>query len=302
MADIKAVDVKALREKTGVGMMDAKKALVENDGDMEASIDWLRTSGMMKAEKKSGRTAAEGLVGIAVDGKVGAVVEVNSETDFVSRNEQFQGFVSKVAQIALGVNTIEELSAAEYEGGKSVADTMTDMIATIGEHMNLRRMEKLEVSNGAVSAYMHSALAPGLGAIGVLVAIESSADAAAVDAAGKQVAMHVAAASPKFLNPDAVDPAVLEREKAVLSEQARASGKPEEIIEKMMSGRIRKFYAEICLSEQTFVIDGETQISKVIEDIGGDAKLVSYSRIALGEGIEKKEEDFAAEVAAVANG
>lgn len=302
MADIKASDVKELREKTGVGMMDAKKALVENGGDMEAAVDWLRKAGLSKAAKKSGRTAAEGLVAIATEGTKGAVVEINAETDFVARNEQFQEFVKKVADIALGVNTVDELAAAEYEGGKSVADTLTSLIATIGEHMTLRRMEKLEVSNGLVAGYVHSALADGLGKIGVLVAVESSADADAIQAAGKQVAMHVAAARPEFLNPEAVDPAALEREKAVLFEQARASGKPDEIIEKMMTGRIRKYYEEICLSEQTFVIDGETKISKVIENIGGDAKLANFARIELGEGIEKVEEDFAAEVAAVANG
>jgi len=302
MADIKASDVKELREKTGVGMMDAKKALVENNGDIEAAVDYLRKAGLSKAAKKSGRTAAEGLVAIATEGKKGALVEINAETDFVARNEQFQAFVKKAAEIALTVDTIEELAAAEYEGGKSVADTLTELIATIGENMTLRRMEKLEVSNGAVTGYIHSALAPNLGKIGVLVAVESSADEGAIQAAGKQIAMHVAAARPEFLSPDDVDPEVLEREKSVLADQARASGKPEEIIEKMMQGRLRKFYEEICLTEQVFVIDGETKVSKVVEAIGGDAKLVAYSRYELGEGIEKEEADFAAEVAAAANG
>jgi len=300
MADSKASDVKKLRDKTGVGMMDAKKALVENAGDMDAAIDWLRTLGLAKAEKKSGRTAAEGLVAIKTQGLKGAVVEVNSETDFVARNEQFQAFVKKVAEIALNVHSLDELSAAEYEDGKSVAEVLTDLIATIGEHMAIRRMETLEVEQGGVVGYVHSALAPNLGKIGVLVALDSSADVDAVNTVGKQIAMHVAAARPEFLNPESVSSAALEREKAVLEEQARASGKPDDIIEKMMTGRIRKYYEEICLSEQTFIIDGETKISKVVENIGGDAKLLSYSRVELGEGIEKEEDNFAAEVAAMA--
>jgi elongation factor Ts len=302
MADIKASDVKKLREQTGVGMMDAKKALVENDGDMEASVDWLRKTGLAKASKKAGRTAAEGLVAIATDGLNGAVVEINSETDFVARNEQFQAFVQKVAQIALSAENTEDLAAKEYEGGKSVAETLTAMISTIGENMSLRRMQKLTVSQGAVAGYIHSALAPNLGKIGVLVALESSADAESLNGIGKQVAMHIAAARPEFLSPDSVDQAAADREKNVLSEQARASGKPEEIIEKMVIGRMRKYYEEVCLTEQIFVMDGETKISKVVEGLGEGSKLANFARFELGEGIEKEEEDFAAEVAAVANG
>ncbi len=306
MADITASMVKELRVNTGVGMMDAKKALVENDGNMEAAVDWLRKNGMAKAAKKADRTAAEGLVAIATDGSMGAVVEINSETDFVARNEQFQGFVSTVAKIALGVNDLDALAASDYGNGKSVADTLTDLIATIGEHMSLRRMTKLEVSNGAVVGYVHGALADGLGKIGVLVALESEASADALAGLGKQVAMHVAAARPECLDVDSADQTALEREKSVLADQARASGKPEEIIEKMMIGRLRKYYEEICLVEQVFVIDGETKVSKVIEnaakDVGSDISLKAFARIELGEGIDKKEEDFAAEVAAVANG
>lgn len=305
MADITASMVKELREKSGAGMMDAKKALVENDGDMEQAIDWLRTKGLSKAAKKSSRTAAEGLVALATKGTKGVIVEINSETDFVARNADFQSFVKKVADIALGVNTLEELAAADLDG-KSVADTLTDLIATIGEHMSLRRLETIEVPQGAIAGYMHGALSENLGTLGVLVALESSADAAALVAVGEQVAMHVAATSPQFLAPTDVDADTLDRERAVLKEQAVASGKPPEIAEKMVEGRIRKFYEEICLTEQTFVIDGETKISDVIantaKEAGTEIKLAGFKRVKLGEGIEKEEEDFAAEVAAVANG
>lgn len=306
MADITASMVKELREKTGAGMMDAKKALVENNGDMEASVDWLRTKGLAKAQKKSARAAAEGLVAVAVDGTKGVVVEINAETDFVSRNEQFQQFVQNVAKIALGVSNVEELAEADYEGGKNVADSLTDLIATIGENMALRRMEKLEVSSGAVVGYTHAALAPGLGKIGVLVALESGASSDALQGLGKQVAMHVAAANPQALNRDAVSQEMIDREKAVLTEQARESGKPDDIIEKMLEGRMRKFFEEICLLDQVFVIDGENKVSKVVEmaakDAGSEIAVTAYARMQLGEGIEKEEEDFAAEVAKVANG
>ena len=301
MADITASMVKELRGSTGVGMMDAKKALVENDGNMEAAVDWLRTKGLSKAAKKSGRTAAEGLVAVVTEGTTGAVVEINSETDFVSRNEEFQGFVKSVAEKAVSVNTIEELAAAELNG-LPVSENLTKLIATIGENMTMRRMEKLSVSQGAVVGYVHSALADGLGRIGVLVALESSGDDAKLQALGKQVAMHVAAANPQFLNKDSVSADVIERERKVLVEQAVASGKTPEIAEKMVEGRIRKFYQEICLTEQAFIMDPDKTVAQAITEAGADIKLTAFARVQLGEGIEKEEEDFAAEVAAVANG
>ena len=305
MSEITASKVKELREKTGAGMMDAKKALVENGGDMDAAVDWLRTKGLAKAAKKSGRTAAEGLVAVVTEGTKGAVVELNSETDFVSRNEEFQAFVKDVAQVALNTSDVESLAAADLNG-KPVSENLTDLIAKIGENMTLRRSENLEVSKGAVVAYVHGALADGLGKIGVLVGLESDASADALQALGKQIAMHVAAANPQFLDSDSVDPAVAEREKSVLIEQAKAEGKPQEIAEKMVAGRMNKFFKEICLVDQIFVIDGETKIADVIanagKDAGADIKLTGFVRVQLGEGIEKEEEDFAAEVAKAANG
>ncbi len=306
MADITASMVKELREKTGAGMMDAKKALVENNGDIDASVDWLRTKGLAKAEKKSGRTAAEGLIAIATEGTKGAVVEVNAETDFVARNEQFQNFVKKVADIALQVDSVEALAAAEFANGKNVQESLTDLIAVIGENMSLRRMAALEVPEGAVVSYVHGALADNLGKIGVLVALESSASPDALQAVGKQLAMHIAAANPSALDRDSLDPAALERERNVLKEQAVASGKPADIAEKMVEGRMRKYYEEVCFLEQVSVIDGETKIADVVaaaaKDAGADIKVTGYARIQLGEGIEKEEEDFAAEVSKVANG
>lgn len=305
MAEITAAMVKELRETTGAGMMDAKKALVENDGNMEASIDWLRAKGLAKAAKKAGRAAAEGLVAIATNGPKGAVVEINSETDFVARNEEFQGFVRKVAAKAVACDSVESLAAAQLDG-KSVADSLTDLIAKIGENMTLRRMVSLSVSKGAVVGYIHGALADGLGKIGVLVALESSADQEKLNALGKQIAMHVAAANPAFLDQTSVCPQAAQREKDIFSEQARASGKPEDIIAKMVEGRMRKYYEEVCLLDQTFVIDGETKISQVIanaaKEAGAEIKLTGYTRILLGEGVEKEETDFAAEVAAAVNG
>ncbi len=304
MAEITAALVKELREKTGAGMMDCKKALAEVAGDIEQAIDWLRKKGLAAAAKKAGRVAAEGLVAVAAAGNKGVAVEVNAETDFVARNDQFQGFVATAAKVALDHGaTVEELAAAEFPGaGKSVQEQLTALIATIGENMNLRRVNKLEVSQGVVASYVHSAIAPGLGKIGVLVALESAGDTAKLEALGKQIAMHVAAANPLFLDSSSVDQGALDREKAVLTEQAQASGKPANVIEKMVEGRIRKYYEEVCLVEQVFVIDGETKISKVVEnaakDVGAPVKLVGFARYALGEGIEKKEEDFAAEVAA----
>ncbi|AVM73552.1 translation elongation factor Ts [Magnetospirillum gryphiswaldense] len=308
MAEITAALVKELREKTGAGMMDCKKALNETAGDVEAAIDWLRKKGLAAAAKKAGRVAAEGLVAIASAGTKGVAVEINAETDFVGRNDQFQGFVSGVAQVALTKGAdVEVLKAAEFPGaGKSVAEQLTALIATIGENMNLRRAIVLEVSQGVVAGYMHSATAPGLGKIGVLVALESAGDTAKLEALGKQIAMHVAAANPLFLDSASVDKAALERETAVLTEQAKASGKPAEVIEKMVQGRIRKYYEEVCLLDQVFVIDQENKISKVVEnlakELGAPVKLTAFARFALGEGIEKEEKDFAAEVAAQLGG
>ncbi len=302
---ITAAMVKELREKTGAGMMDAKKALTDANGDMDAAMEELRKKGMAKADKKSSRTAAEGLVAVVTDGNKGAVIELNAETDFVSRNEEFQAFVQKVAQNALNVNTVEELAASEIDG-KSVKDGLTDLIAKIGENMSLRRMQKLEVSEGKVVSYVHGALADGLGKIGVLVALESAGDAGVLEATGKQVAMHAAAAFPKYLNRDSVDEAAAEKERKFLVEQAMAEGKPEEIAQKMVEGRMRKYFEEICLLDQKSVIDGETKISDVVanaaKEAGADIKLTDYARFQLGEGIEKEAEDFAAEVAKVANG
>ncbi len=302
---ITAAMVKELRESTGVGMMDAKKALVENEGNMEQAVDWLRTKGLAKAAKKSGRTAAEGLVAIVTEGTTGAAVEINAETDFVARNEEFQGFVRQVADKATTVANVEELAATDLNG-KPVSENLTDLISTIGENMSLRRMTKLSVNEGSVVGYVHSALADGLGKIGVLVALESSAPSDALQAIGKQVAMHVAAANPQFLDKSSVDPEVLDRERSVLKEQAIASGKPAEIAEKMVEGRIRKFYEEICLTEQAFIMDTDKTVTEAIDaagkEAGAEIKLVSFARVQLGEGIEKEEADFAAEVAAVANG
>lgn len=305
MANITASMVKELREKTGAGMMDAKKALTEADGDMEAATEGLRKKGMAKADKKSSRTAAEGLVAVVTSGTKGAVIELNSETDFVSRNEGFQEFVEAVAQKALDVDSVEELAAADHNG-KPVKDALTDLIAKIGEHMTLRRSEKLEVSQGAVVSYVHGALKEGLGKIGVLVAFESDADQATLDALGKQIAMHVAAAFPKCLDRDSVDQAEMEKERQFLIEQAKGEGKPQEIAEKMVEGRMRKYYEEICLLDQKFVIDGETRIADVVanaaKEAGKSIQLTAYSRFQLGDGIEKEEEDFAAEVGKVAHG
>lgn len=307
MTDIKASDVKELREKTGVGMMDAKKALVENKGDMEAAVDWLRKAGLAKAAKKSGRVAAEGLVCVATEGTNAAVVEVNSETDFVARNEQFQAFVLKLSKIALGANSVEDLLSKSYDGGKTVQDTLTELIATIGEHMTLRRMQRQSVSKGVIVSYIHSALAPSLGKIGVLLALESDAPEAKLHELGKQIAMHIAAARPEFLDSTSVDAEVIAREKAVLTEKHRASGKPEDRLEGIVMGDLSKnFFGQICLMEQAFVMDGKTKISDVIanaaKELGASIKIKGFSRFELGEGIEKEEEDFAAEVAKVANG
>lgn len=305
MANVTASMVKELRGKTGAGMMDAKKALTEADGNMEAAMEELRKKGMAKADKKSSRTAAEGLVAVVTSGNKGAVIELNSETDFVSRNEEFQGFVEAVAQKALDVDSVEDLAAADVNG-KPVKEGLTDLIAKIGENMTLRRSEKLEVSKGAVISYVHGALKEGLGKIGVLVAFESDADQAVLEGLGKQIAMHVAAAFPKCLDRDSVDQAEMEKERQFLIEQAKGEGKPQEIAEKMVEGRMRKYYEEICLLDQKFVIDGETRIADVVanaaKEAGAEIKLTGYARFQLGDGIEKAEEDFAAEVNKVANG
>ncbi|MFT8242738.1 translation elongation factor Ts [Roseomonas sp. BN140053] len=300
MAEITASLVRDLREKTGAGMMDCKKALVESGGDMEAAVDWLRKKGLSAAAKKSGRVAAEGLVAVASAANRAAMVEVNAETDFVARNEQFQDFATQVAKLALDAGEdVEAIKAAAYPGGEgTVADKLTALIATIGENMSIRRARVLSVSQGAVATYVHNAVKPGLGKIGVLVAVEGASEVDALETLGRQVGMHVAATRPEALDVDAVDPAALEREKAVLSEQARASGKPENIIEKMVEGRIRKYYEEVVLLEQVWVHDGETRVRKVAEKAG--AKLSGFARFQLGEGIEKQTGDFAAEVAAAA--
>ena len=306
MAQITAALVKELREKTGAGMMDCKKALGENDGDVEASIDWLRTKGLATAAKKAGRVASEGLVGIAIDGTKGAIVEINAETDFVARNETFQDFVTTASNIALTTgNDVDALKAAPFPGEeRNVQEQLTHMIATIGENMSIRRVQTLSVDKGVVSSYIHTALAPGIGKIGVLVALETEADAAKADAFGKQLAMHVAAAKPQSVSRDDMDQGVVDRERAIFAEQARESGKPAEIVEKMVEGRIRKFYEEACLVDQTFVIDGDSKVSSAIEaagrEAGGSITLKGFSLFVLGDGIEKEEEDFAAEVAAVA--
>ncbi len=306
MAEITATLVKELRDKTGAGMMDCKKALSANDGDVEAAVDWLRTKGLAAAAKKAGRVAAEGLVAVASDGPRAAVVEVNSETDFVARNPQFQAFVATVARVALASGgDLAALAAAPYPGtGKTVAAELTGLIATIGENMTLRRVAVLEVPHGAVASYVHSAVAPGMGKIGVLVALESGAASETLDGLGRQVAMHVAATNPASLDVSSLDQALVERERTVLSEQARASGKPEAIIEKMIDGRIRKFYEEVVLLEQAFVVDPEQRVGKAVEAAakaaGAPIKVGGFIRFALGEGIEKEASDFAAEVAAAA--
>ncbi len=306
MVEITAALVKSLREKTGAGMMDCKKALTENGGHMEASVVWLRSQGLAAAAKKAGRAASEGLVGIASNGTKGAVVELNVETDFVARNESFQDFVESLVQIALaGDGDVEALKAADHPAGENVTEQLTQLISTIGENMDLRRSAVLEVENGVVSTYVHNAMKPGLGKIGVLVALESTADAIAVGALGKQIAMHVAASSPLALTRDDVDADDLERERNILIEQARDSGKPEEIIEKIVEGRLRKYYEEICLLEQTYVINTDNNVEKAVEaaakEIGAPVSIKGFVRFALGEGVEK-EEDFATEVAAVAGG
>ena len=303
MMSVTAALVKELREKSGAGMMDCKKALNETNGDMDAAIDWLRTKGLAAAAKKSGRVASEGLVAISVSGTLGALVELNSETDFVSRNDDFQTFAKTLSSLALTASDIEALKAMDYPNtGRTVAEELTHKIATIGENMSLRRMEKVSVESGAIVPYIHNATADGLGRIGVLVGLSSSADSAVLSGLGKQIAMHIAATTPASISVNDLDPEMVARERDVLIEQAKASGKPQEIAEKMVEGRLRKYYEEVVLLEQTFVIDGETKVGNVIEaaakDAGTDIKLTHFAHFILGDGIEKEESDFAAEVAA----
>ena len=300
MAEITAARVRDLRDKTGAGMMDCKKALVESGGDMEAAVDWLRKKGLSAAAKKSGRVAAEGLVGVATGPQVGGMVEVNAETDFIARNESFQNFVSELAGLVLSIgDDIEKLKHANFPGtSHSVQYQLTHLIATIGENMTIRRAKRLVVENGAVATYVHSAIKPGLGKIGVLVALEGSSEINALEQLGRQIGMHVAATKPEALDTSAVDPSALERERNVLMEQAKASGKPPAVIEKMVEGRIRKYYEEVVLLEQVWVHDGESRVKEVVKKAGGN--LTGFQRFVLGEGVEKQVGDFAAEVAAAA--
>ena len=305
---ISASQVKELREKSGAGMMDCKKALAENNGDMEAAIDWLRAKGIAKADKKSGRTAAEGLVGVAAEGNKAVVVEINSETDFVARNDAFQDLVRGVAAVALSTDgTVDAVAAATYPAtGKSVADSVTDAVATIGENMNLRRSKLLAVDEGVVASYIHNSVATGLGKLGVLVALKSSGDQNALSAIGKQIAMHVAATNPLAVTSADVDADVADRERAIFIEQARESGKPDNIIEKMVEGRMRKFFEEVALMSQSFVINPDLTVEAAVKqaeaDAGAPITVAGFVRFQLGEGVEKEESDFAAEVAAAANG
>jgi len=301
MPDITAALVKDLRDKTGAGMMDCKRALTETAGDTEAAVDWLRKKGLAAAAKKSGRVAAEGLVGVVSAPGRAAMVEVNAETDFVARNETFQGFVEAVAKIALDVGEdLDAIKAAPFPGtGRTVAEELTQLVATIGENMNLRRARVLRVGSGVVATYVHNTLKPGLGKIGVLVAVEGTGEMSVLETLGRQVGMHIAATSPESIDIDGVDSAALEREKSVLTEQARASGRPDNIIEKMVEGRIRKFYEEVVLLEQVWVHDGESRVKAVLAKAG--VKLVGFARFKLGEGIDKPQgPDFASEVAATA--
>jgi len=309
MAEITAALVKELRGSTGAGMMDCKKALIAVDGDIEAAVDWLRKAGMASAAKKAGRVAAEGLVAVQVEGVSGAIVEINAETDFVARNEQFQEFVGKVAHIAIEQGgDFGKIRNAPFDGAGSVDEAAKTLVATIGENISFRRSAGLNVSNGIVASYIHNAVTPDSGRIGVLVGLESDGDKEKLMAAGRQLAMHVAAMAPQWTDISEVDPAVLERERTILADQAKASGKSDEIVEKMVEGRLRKYYEEVVLLEQIYVkdIENQSKVRKAVEalatDIGAPVKLTGFVRFVLGEGIEREEDDFAAEVAAVAKG
>ena len=304
---ITAAKVKELRDATGAGMMDCKKALTETDGDMDAAVDWLRKKGLSKAAKKSDRVAAEGLIGVVTEKNRGAIVEVNSETDFVARNDQFQDMVATISKLALDADgDTSMLLAADYpDKGMNVESYLNEVIATIGENMNLRRSGALEVGNGVVAGYTHNKAAEGLGKIGVLVALESEGDAEKLGELGHQLAMHVAAANPLALTPDELDPETIEKERAIYTEQAKASGKPDDIVVKMVEGRLRKeFFQQVVLLQQVFVLDGKASVEKAVKaaekEIGAPVKVVGFKRFALGEGIDKKDDDFAAEVAAAA--
>ena len=308
MAEITAALVKELREKSGVGMMDCKKALSENDGDMDAALDWLRAKGLSKAAKKADRVAAEGLVAVAQSrtgaAQVGALVELNAETDFVARNEMFQAAARGAAQAALSAsNDVEAVKAASTPAGEVVSDVITGLIATIGENMVLRRSARFAVTEGVVAAYVHNAIAPDLGRMGVLVALESSADADKLNELGRKIGMHVAATAPLALTVEEVDPAAVERERAIFAEQAAESGKPANVVEKMIEGRIRKFYEEVVLLKQAFVMNPDQTVEQLIAEqakaLGAPIKIVGFTRLALGEGVEKKVDDFAGEVAAL---
>ncbi|HUL05685.1 MAG TPA: translation elongation factor Ts [Candidatus Acidoferrum sp.] len=295
MAEITADLIKRLRETTGAGMMDCKKALNESGGNFDDSVDWLRKKGLAAAQKKAGRLAAEGLVAVVVEGNRGALVEVNSETDFVARNDKFQSFVAAVGKLAAQSKDLAELTAKTMPGeGKSVADKLTDLVAAIGENMSLRRMATLSAGSGVVASYVHSALAPGLGKIGVLVALESTGDKEKLAVLGKQLAMHVAAANPQALTAEAIDQSVVERERAILTDKARASGKPDAVVAKMVEGGLRKFYEETVLLEQTYVIDNESKVKDAVEkaakEVGAPVKVAGFARMALGEGIERAKE------------
>ena len=310
MAEVTAAMVKALREQTGAGMMDCKAALTETAGDIEGAVDWLRKKGLAKAAKKAGRVAAEGLVGVVTEAKgtgaQGAIVEVNSETDFVARNEAFQEFVRNVASLALGVGGDTDKTAnAKYPGtGNKVVDEVTNLVAKIGENLSFRRAGGVSVENGVVAAYVHNQAAPGLGKVGVLVGLESTGEKEKLEILGRQLAMHIAAAKPLALNETDLDPTIVERERAIHAEKAAQSGKPENVVQKMVEGSMRKYYEEVVLLNQVFVIDGKTKVSEVLKqaakDVGAPVALKAYERFALGEGIEKESDDFAAEVAKAA--
>lgn len=305
MTEITASLVKELREKSGAGMLDCKKALAETKGDMEAAMDALRKKGLASAAKKSSRAASEGLVSVEAQGNTAVIVELNAETDFVARNDQFQGFLNQITEAALkgNIDTVDKLKAVQI-GGKTAEETLTDLIANIGENMNIRRMALLSVPKGVIATYVHNALVPNRGKIGVLVALESTGDAEKLAALGRQLAMHIAASRPESLDVASLDKDLIARERAIYADKAKQSGKPPEIVEKMVEGSLRKFYEQAVLLEQTFIIDGSSKISAVLEnaakDVGAPVKLKSYVRFELGEGVEKKEDDFASEVAKMA--
>lgn len=304
MANISASMVKELRDSTGAGMMDCKAALAENNGDMEAAVDWLRKKGLSKAAKKAGRVAAEGLIGLKVEGLKGVVVEVNSETDFVARNDLFQGLVKMIAGVSLGAgNEVETIRAAKV-GGITVADAITDTIAKVGENMTLRRAASLSVKQGAIGTYVHNSVTDGLGKIGVLVALESAGKADELASLGRMIAMHVAATSPQAVDPSGLDPAVVAREKAVLADKFKQQGKPANVIDKIVESGLKTFYKEVCLLEQPFVHDTGKTVAQAVKEaegaVGGAIKVAGFVRYALGEGIERQDSDFAAEVAAAA--